>query len=336
MLDADVMARQRIHGMSLSLLLFVTACTVGGDAMSEPSGPVGGKGDGGKAVSMVLLQANVGNVALTCGAYKYKLCYSETEDRIAASIRTQAADVISLQEVSSVEQCQAMDERDPAKVCYPTHTAEVAEQARRLVGDGYTIACDTRNHFECVAVRSGWGSIAGCADGDLCIDPDVSETAPPPGPGCDAGFSVSEVTIEPRGGRPFRLVDLHPPSGRAVDCRRAALVQVFEGADALARGPRSLLAGDFNLDPFAGDDASEQYLRAHVGSGHPFRFHSGTAEQKPPLMSAFYPIGNHTYDHVISNFASGTCKTLGEAVGTSRLDGGSGTDHRALRCRLEI
>ena len=28
---------------------------------------------------MRLVQANVGNVAITCGDYRYKLCYAETE-----------------------------------------------------------------------------------------------------------------------------------------------------------------------------------------------------------------------------------------------------------------
>lgn len=314
-----------------TLLLSFAACT----SVTETENPgSGGKED--RPNSMRLLQANVGNVAVTCGSYKYKLCYAETEARLGAAIRELDADVVSLQEVVSLEQCQAMNETDSRKVCHASQTADVAEQARRLVGDDYTIACDTRSHFECVAVKRSWGGIAGCPDGELCIDAEVSETAPPPGAGCDAGFSVSAVTINPARANAFRLVDLHPPSGNAVDCRRSALVQVFEGSSALARGTRSLLAGDFNLDPFAGDDASERYLRDWVGAGKKFRFHSGTAEQSPPLMSAFYPIGNHTYDHVISNFASGTCKTLGEATGTVRLDGGSGTDHRALLCQLSL
>ncbi len=325
----------------LLLGLSMAACAAGaaddGSSDGASSGSPGGKGDG-TGTEMTLLQANVGNVALSCGGYKYKLCYASTEERIAAGIAAQHPDVISLQEVLSLEQCEAVTENEPAMACFAEHMAVVKEQSRRLVGPGYTIACDTRNHFECVAVKMAFGSIAGCPLGELCTDADVDETAPPPGAGCDDGFSVSAVTILPRHARPFRLVDLHPPSGKAVDCRRAALVQVFEGARALARGPRTLLSGDFNLDPFAGNDASEQYLRAHVGAGTAFRYHSGPAEHSPPLPTAFYPfpVGNHIYDHVISNFAAGTCQTLGVATGTDRLDGGSGTDHRALACRLAI
>ena len=286
---------------------------------------------------MRLLQANVGNVAVTCSTYRYKLCYSATEQRIATSIATLDPDVISLQETVSVAQCEAMTEIDSTKACFAAHIAQVKAQVMRLVGDAYTVACDTRSHYECIAVKRTWGAIAGCRDGELCLASAVSETADA-GAGCDTGFSVAAYTIRPASGRPFRLVDLHPPSGNAVACRVDALTKVFEGATALARGPRSLLSGDFNLDPFAGTDASDVYLRNKVGAGRAFRFHSGEAEHQPPYLTAVYdwPLHSFTYDHVISNFASGTCRTLGQAASTERLDGGSGTDHRALLCDLEI
>ncbi len=320
-------------------MLILAGCATSEPAEVGGGAAGGGKGDGGES-SLRLIQANVGNVAVTCNGYNFKLCYSETESRLAASLASYDADVISLQEVVSLEQCAGMNEIDAQRVCHPTHTARVAEQARRLVGDAYTIACDTRSHYECVAVKRTWGAIGGCPDGELCIDASVMETASVV-PGCDAGFSASAVVIEPHHARPFRLVDAHPPSGKAVACRRDTLVKVFEGHDALARGERSLLSGDFNLDPFTGDDASEQYFGSWVGAGKAFRYHSGPAEHSPPRITASYPSilgygGDHTYDHVVSNFASGTCTTLGEAPNTVRLDGGSGTDHRALLCRLSI
>jgi len=323
--------------MKLQALFAVSlvGCVSSPEASTGPDGGAtgGGKADG-QSSSMRLLQANVGNVAVTCLPYKFKLCYAATEQRIAAEIARLDPDVISLQETVSVAQCDAMTEIDSAKVCFASHRAAVESQVRRLVGDAYTIACDTRSHHECVAVKRTWGAIDGCRDGELCA---VSETAQP-GTGCDAGFSVSAVTIRPVATRAFRLVDLHPPSGNAVTCRVDALAKVFEGGTALARGTRSLLAGDFNLDPFAGTDASEDYLRSHVGSRTAFHFHSGTTEHQPPYLTAVYdwPLHSFTYDHVISNFASGTCKTLGHAVASERLDGGSGTDHRALICDLDV
>ncbi|CAN5217325.1 hypothetical protein BH11MYX1_BH11MYX1_28570 [soil metagenome] len=318
-----------------SFLLLAGCVTAGSEAPDA-----GGGGSDGASPAMRLIQANVGNVALTCHPYKFKLCYAATEGRLAASLASHDADVISLQELVTPEQCAAMLETEAARVCFAAHTAKISEQARRLVGEGYTIACDTRSHYECVAVKRTWGAIAGCPDGELCIDAAVTETADAV-PGCDAGFSASAVVIQPRKGTAFRLVDAHPPSGAAVACRHDTLVKVFEGDAALARGNRSLLSGDFNLDPFAGNDASEQYFRTWVGAGKAFHYHSGPAEHSPPHITASYPQGfgyggDHTYDHVFSNFASGTCTTLGEAPSTLRLDGGSGTDHRALLCNLSI
>ncbi len=83
------------------------------------------------------------------------------------------------------------------------------------------------------------------------------------------------------------------------------------------------------------------YFRTWVGAGEAFHCHRGPAERSPPRITASYPQilsygGDHTYDHVVSNFAAGTCTTLGEAPNTTRLDGGSGTDHRALLCHLSI
>ena len=77
------------------------------------------------------------------------------------------------------------------------------------------------------------------------------------------GFAASAVVIEPRHANAFRLVNAHPPSGKAVACRHDMLVKIFEGDEALARGARSLLGGDSNLDPFTGNDASEDAYTDH-------------------------------------------------------------------------
>ena len=58
-------------------------------------------------------------------------------------------------------------------------------------------------------------------------------------------------------------------------------------------------------------------------------YHSGISEKIPPNYTYFFII-RRTLDIVVSNFAKGTCYVLGVSPGTKRLDGGSGTDHRAL------
>jgi hypothetical protein len=291
-----------------------------------------------------LLQANVGNVDGTCTPYAYNLCRIEVENNLIAGIAKISPDIVTLQEVTSNEQCDKMDESDASLVCHSAHRAVELHQARRLVGADYSIACDARAGYECVAVAVAFGTIAGCPPGELCLG--LAVTSPSP-EGCDDGFSVSSVVVEPHDGPPFTVVNGHPPSGPAFACRDAQLRQIFEGGGdmpALIGDGPALLSGDFNLDPFEekptwGEDVSLVTWNAYVGEGQRFRYHSGPAEQDPPLPTAVFLGFRSVLDHVASDFAEGVCATLGEAEGTQRLDGyddrpAFGTDHRALYCLL--
>jgi Endonuclease/Exonuclease/phosphatase family len=289
------------------------------------------------ALPFRLLQANVGNVALTCQAYKYKLCDTNVEARIASEIARLKPDIVMLQEVVPSELCAAMGvESNPSRACNAARLAAEAEaeQARRLVGKDFTIACDSRSHYDCIAVRSGYGAIEGCGLGAFCKGAPAGRTAPMPA-GCDDGFTASAFTILPAGGAPsFRVVNAHPPSGGAVDCRSNQIEWMFSTPKNLVgRGP-ALISGDLNMDPYSGTDNSVVEFRKHVGPGKRFAYHSGVAEREPPYNTAFYLSGNVVFDHVASDFAKGKCVTLGEAPGTSRLDGNGGTDHRGLFCEL--
>lgn len=281
---------------------------------------------------MRLVQANVGNAAATCFPYQFKLCYAATEARIRDQLAHHDADVIALQELVAGWQCAGMVESSSARVCHVSQLA-VVEQARRLVGDDYTIACDDRNQYDCIAVHTRFGVIDGCAPGGHCVD--AGATAPA-GPGCDEGFTVAGFDIIPHAAPAFTLVNVHPPSGGAVECRRHQLAAIFEGERALAGAARALVTGDFNMDPYHSSDASIDLFRRHVGPDRRFAYHSGIAEADPPYPTAVYIHGAFVYDHVASDFARGACQTLGVASGTLRLDGGSGTDHRALLCDLAI
>jgi hypothetical protein len=305
----------------------------GADAPCDTEADLG-KGDGATTRRPLrLVQANVGNVALTCSPYEYKLCYAETEARIRDNLAKHDADVITLQEVTAPWQCTAVSETSPDKVCHPSRYADVVQQVRRLVGSKYSIACDVRNQYDCIAVHERFGSIDRCAGSVPCIN--AGRTAPMAA-GCDDGFTVAAFTVRPAAARAFTLVNAHPPSGSAAACRRQQFEQLFAGPTPLAGASRALLSGDFNMDPYHGNDESVTYWKRYAGAGKRFAYHSGIAEANPPYKTATYVIGDHVYDHVASDFARGTCKTLGFAPGTTRLDGGSGTDHRALLCDLTI
>ena len=295
-----------------------------------------------------VLQANVGNVDHRChnDEYLVNLCRVDVEQRLAENIQALSPDIISLQELVSDKQCEAFTEEDPRRVCHPDHRAEEPTQARRLVGPDYTIACDGRNGFECVAVATSFGTIDGCEPGALCADAAITPANPE---GCDGGFTVSAVDVVPTGGPAFRVINGHPPSGFETACRHAQMRQIFEGHEGeapLAEDGPTLLAGDFNLDPFTDtpmvtDDPSVATWNAFVGEGKRFHYHSGPAEHEPPYPTSFFLI-EYVLDHVASDFLTGACTTLGEAPGTMRLDGfdqgrpEEGTDHRALDCRLGL
>ena len=279
-----------------------------------------------------VLTANVGNSTWRCRRYLYNLCYRDVEERIALGIARLQPDVIALQELTDPAQCKEFVERDSRKVCYRFQERRPFYQVRRLVGPDYTIVCDSRNRYECIAIHTRVGTIEGCELGEFCEGGAVTDV---PQPGCDTGFTVSSAVVVVHGQR-VTVVNAHLQNS-SVECREWALRQVFEDIDGrlpLASGERILLLGDFNLDPFKSDDASVRLWRRYVGmpgEGKPFWYHSGPAERQPPHPTvSVYFLRSKTVDFVVSNFAYGTCVTLGETPDTTRLDAGRGMDHRAL------
>lgn len=299
-------------GLSLPALLALVAC--------EPTPP--------EPRAFSVLSANVGNTLLACEAYAYKLCQIDVEERIRENIAALSPDIVVLQEVVGRHQCTTVDDEQPGFTCHDEHTVAEPSQARRLVGPEYDVACTARDGFECVAVKTSFGALPGCSSSAGCAD---AETVPPV-EGCDPGFSVSAVDVELLGGGSLRVVNAHPDSGFDAACRAAQLEQMF----ALAGLGPTLIAGDMNLDPFADVDESVHVWDEHVGDGKRFRYHSGPAEHQPPYPTAVNPLFTGVLDHVVSDFAEGICTTLGEAPGSERLDGGEGTDHRALSCSLTM
>jgi hypothetical protein len=199
---------------------------------------------------------------------------------------------------------------------------------RRLLGPDYTIICETRNAFECLAVRTDAGEILGCEPGALCHTDRFERQDQE----CRHSVSIMAATVRVKG-RTFDVVNAHAEN-RSPSCRLAAIRQVLEPGG-LIREEKALIVGDFNLDPWREDDPSIHYWRQQIGASG-YGYHSGIAERQPPYPTLRYPFFTRTYDHVLSNFLTGVTQVLGESPGTTRLDGGWGMDHRAVYGRLSF
>ena len=280
--------------------------------------------------SFTVLTANVGSSDPRCLPFLLKLCRENVEERIAANIQLLNPAVVAIQETISPNLCEFTFATAVSSLC---KNLRGVPQIRRLLGDGYSIVCETRNGFECIGVRKDVGSIRGCELGGLC----ETERMDIQGEGCRSNMAVMAATVQVKG-KVFDIVNAHPES-RSAACRLFSIRQIFENQGiphALVQEPNLLILGDLNLDPWREQDVSTDYWNQRVGlpETHSYYYHSGITEHDPPYPSLRYLIFSRTYDHVVSNFLRGTTVTLGEAPGTSRLDGGSGMDHSAIYGRL--
>ena len=278
------------------------------------------------ADSFTILTANVGNSDPRCLPLVLKLCRKDVEAHIAASIQSLSPDVIALQETLPPSNCTSLLALDTGNVC--SNSSDIP-QIRRLLGDAYTIVCESRNSYECIAVHQEAGGIHGCGRGEFCLTDRIDEQPE----GCRPNVAVMGATFEIKG-RTFDIINAHPES-RSAKCRNASLLQIFTDIGdgvGLVREEHALIVGDLNMDPWRDDDLSVQTWNSYVGAPekYPYYYHSGIAEYAPPYFTLEYPTFSRTYDHVVSNFLEGTTLVLGESPGTSRLDWGSGMDHRAL------
>ena len=310
---------QLIVGGLAALLLFIQVVAPETSQFTSPSL------EQSDASGFTLLSANVGNGDPRCAFQWLKLCRSDVEARLTASLAELRPEVVALKETLPDHLCEGAPLVDPGNVCGGEYSAP---QVRRLLGPDYTITCDSRNRIECIGVRTDVGEIRGCELGALCTSDRMASITT----GCRAHLSVFVATVEVRGVQ-FDIVNAHPEN-RSAECRLDSIQQFFEGD--LIEEERALILGDVNLDPWRGDDVSTEYWNTQVGSAetHAFYYHSGPAEQEPPYPTIRSSFFTRTLDHVASNFLEGTTLTLGEAPGTMRLDGGAGMDHRALHVWL--
>lgn len=347
---------------SLSLLL--SACALSPNSL--PSTRTNRLSQQSTANSFSLLQANIGNVDPVCSLQaRSKLCHQDVEDRIAARIRQLRPDLVSLQEVLPDWICRKGKAANRGQVCQNYQTRPVRDQVRRLLGTDYTIVCEPKQSWDCIGLRKEIGRILPdpqgkqCPPGGLCGTERLSggdlqaqnrDQAYTPyyaltiDSGLDPGFHMMQLDLELKGQK-LRLINGHPQSGHKQSEQAARAAQLQEAFKLWANQPRVLITGDLNMDPFRQSDLSVQVWNSQVDNYSPkgqllaekiFHYHSGPVEQPPvwpPRLSASYlwPLPSLTLDHVVSNFAGGTCRTLEQA---EDLSGGKGTDHRGIWCKL--
>jgi len=275
----------------------------------------------------LVMTANVGNSDWDCTPYKWKLCKNVVEQKLREHLQIVKPDIIALQELLPPWLCQNASETGPNEVC---HNPQNIPQVRRLLGPDYTIVCEPHVQYECLGVKKDIGHVNGCPDGGFCY----SARSADPGKNCDAGFSISSITVQLNNGAVFDVVNAHPQSWSA-SCRANMLLRAFNGDTEdppIIQNDKVLILGDFNLDPWRSNDESVNAWQSIFEKGwasRDYRYHSAIAETNPPYYTWRF-ILQGTYDLVASNFASGICHVMGETPGTTRLDGGSGNDHRAV------
>ena len=115
--------------------------------------------------SFTVLTANVGNSDPRCLPYVLKLCRKDVESRLAEGIQALRPDLVAIQEAMPASLCERFPIALPGSIC---RGPPDPPQIRRLLGPDYTIVCEARNGFECIAVRVDVGDIVGCDRGELC------------------------------------------------------------------------------------------------------------------------------------------------------------------------
>ena len=276
--------------------------------------------------SFTLLCANLGNAEL-----KYfnprqmnKLASRLLEFRLGRRMRKLSPDIVVYQESIGHLEYQGRKPRRP--------------QIRRMLGSGYSIVADKRWQFEGIAVKTSVGRILGCRPGRYLRNRRTERQ----GNLCDIGFATLAASIRLLDGFEFDLAAFHLHSVNVL-CRVATLDNVFLGSPQEDRSPmllneNILIAGDFNLDPWRENDNGERSFRAHIArgwAGRPIIYHNRMGADGLPEPTSIFPLVRRTIDIAASNFARGTLDTLGVTPGTRHLDGGRGTDHRALFGELE-
>ena len=157
---------------------------------------------GSDPVPLRLMTWNVGNTDSRDPHDAYRLKQQRYEDH-RDRVREVAPDVVFLQELLLPTQCASFIEGDASWTCHDVAGRDAA--VRRLLGPGYSIACDARGHVECIGVRTSFGAIAvhprraGArrrSDPPASLAPCSWRQGECDDERCDAESTVSAVTVE--------------------------------------------------------------------------------------------------------------------------------------------
>jgi hypothetical protein len=264
--------------------------------------------------------------------YGHGLAFPPVIAQVRAFFDGAGPDVVALQELFYSGDCPSI----PAEA----RTGFVCERWKEgdptvveaLLGPGYQIACHLGKNDKCLGVKKSFGRFRGCT-ADLCL----GGLDGAPLPGCGNGSRIGRGVIELSAGGTLTVVSVHGTSGLSAEdaaCRVRQFAQVFEdfgdGAPA-ASGARNLILGDFNTDPvrFHGGDASADALLGYTGGSRPFRFVSPVGEGAEPSYGGLVNI-----DHLISDFAKGSCWSAGITGAHPAPTPLIHFDHRPLVCSV--
>jgi len=287
-----------------------------------------------------VLSYNIGNGNRE-GPYALRIADRAYEDHIGAKIRELAPDIVFLQEVLTPNRCATFDEDDPERTCFEWRSRPAPVE--RLLGDDYSIACDSNQHVECIGVKRSFGRIRGLRDGEFGLS--AAETQSLPGipcdylagkcdgasSDCDSESSISTAVVETEGGA-IRVIHVHP-TAIGKTCLQRQLEQAFDLADDLP----TVIGGDWNFDPSRFTDLAATALAADwIGEEKRFHNHAGfVGECRYERTSAGQ---DASLDRVVTDYASGRCEVFDEP----RLDDGfdfeslhkTRADHFAVQCDL--
>ncbi len=316
-----------------------------GDGQTEGSGTEESGGDGTTTtgpgtgpLQFVAVTFNTGGHAngqadVADEWYGNGLSWLPAVEQTTAYLDVLEPDIIVFQEIFHSPDCADIPVEFHAGYVCETWQPGDPTVVQTVVGPDYQVACHLGKTDKCAAVKTSFGSIAGC-DSDYCIEGLAGGMVED----CGSGSRVGRGVIELVDGGELTLVNFHGTSGFLPDdqaCRVGQVNQVFEDLDGEpgANGMRNLVLGDFNTDPVRGFllDVSAQRWNDFVGDAHPFHFITDVGDDAQPTYA-----GSVNIDHLVSDTFDGECWHPGISAGYEAVVDFNYFDHVPAVCLLSI